>query len=939
MFGTGKGALAGAPHLNRVCRNALRMRAPLAVSAILLVMLAPAAHAHPFTEETWPNAENNGEEGTSQVWVIYSERVVLEFSSLKVYDDTGSQIDNRDTAYHTDENSLIVTTPPLKDGIYTVASKVLSAVDGHLVPYTFVFAVGGSSVDPALHGQERELVYLPEAAARFFGLVGQALLFGAAVGGIIIWRTQDMGPVRSRIGEVSRAHHGKFMLITGISLIMVLASTIMVLMVVTVRLGAFSADTLQTPFGMAWVARMAITAALLAVWFAMERGVNRPLYALLLALSAALLMTSALIGHGAATDMIAPVILDFAHVVVAAVWIGGLGYMYFVMRPALAVAGSGREGLLTVMVPRFSAIFVLGIGVVLITGPILMWFLESDVGAITGSLYGKLIMAKIALASAMIALGGYTQLATSKSVGKSDTRIFQKMQRLLGIEFGLGVALLLVVALLINSTLPAGEAGPAVEPGQEGFETARFAPNTKFEVAIEPYTTGLNGIYVRAAGLDGSPLAGQEGVRVKVSNPAKNIFPVSVDMEPVGQRGGVTEYGGEAVFGFAGTWVVEVESQQGEGGNESVILRLPVKPDTDSIRADITEYPLPEDAKPLHPVYADGTIWVSDPSAPRIWSFDPATEEFGSFAFEGGVSLFLDVDGEGNVWFTDAPGGRIGYLQPESGQFTMVEIPQLPPLDAESLMVSILADHDGRYVWVAVATKDAILRYDRDAETFEAYDLKAGSFPFALASGPDGNVWFSASGNGDIGYVRPDTGEVRTFAAPEPLESPEHLLFDGRGVLWISEHSGAGLAAFDVATERFFRAPLDVPDGLPYGASLDSYGNIWVAQHTADVIAMYDPDRESYRHFEIPTAGSFAQFTTADGDGNVWFVEQQGNKLARVVAAGIPSAEVPPRATEGSAVLYTEVASPLMAAGILAAALFFVKSVHDKRRAEEALLG
>ena len=49
-----------------------------------------------------------------------------------------------------DELSLIVTTPPLEDGVYTVSTKVLSKVDGHLVPGAFLFAVGDVVIDPSL---------------------------------------------------------------------------------------------------------------------------------------------------------------------------------------------------------------------------------------------------------------------------------------------------------------------------------------------------------------------------------------------------------------------------------------------------------------------------------------------------------------------------------------------------------------------------------------------------------------------------------------------------------------------------------------------------------------------------------------------------------------------------------------------------------------------
>ncbi|MXY61749.1 MAG: copper resistance protein CopD [Cenarchaeum sp. SB0665_bin_23] len=909
----------------------------LCIIPILLIITTPMVYAHPFTEESWPNADESAEVGTTQVWLRYSEEVVLDFSSLKVYDSQGAQIDNRDTAHYTNDRTLVVTTPPLTDGIYTVSSKVLSAVDGHLVPDTILFAVGSSTIDVGLLQQEeRELVYMPEAIVRFFGLAGQTILLGAIIGAALVWRTQDKRLIHDHLDLVNRIHHDKFMLIIGISLIAVLASTIMTLVVYTLRLGTFSGDTLLTSFGLTWVARMIVVGILLAAWFVMERRMNERWYAVMLALTMGLLWTSSMIGHGAATGQAAPLILDFIHGLVSAAWIGGLGYICFILYPALLHAKEmGREKMMSILVPRFSTIFVLGVGVVLITGPTLMWFFESDVGVITDSLYGKLIMAKIALASVMVGLGGYLQLTISNAVKRGRVQIFKKMRHTLRTEFALGIILLGVVAVLINGTLPSGEIDGDTTVASDGFRTVKFTENAKFEIELEPYTIGLNGIYVSTTNLDGSPVEGQSGIHIKVSNPEKNIFPFSMELEPTASA--ANEYSGEAVFGFAGTWVVEVESQREEGGNESVIMNLPIKPDMHGITATITEYDLPQSAKPLYPVYHNDHIWISDPSAPRLWSFDLANHEFESFTFDGGVSLFLDVDHNGNIWFTDAPGGQIGYLQPTVGEFTLIPIPELGPVDLESVITAIRADHNGN-IWTAVTTKDAILYYNTQNETFQIFYLERGSFPFALSVGPRGNVWFTASGNGDIGYIQPESGEIKVFAAREPLANPEYLLFDQTGTLWISEHTGTGLVRFDEDTGAFTRVPLGVDGGLPYGTSLDVYGNIWVAQHTADVVVIYDIQAETYRHIPIPTNGSFTQFMTADNDQNIWFVEQQTNKLAKITTTTTPSTEIPPRIVKTPHLLYAEVASPLMAAGILASALFFVKSVQDKRRAEYTFL-
>jgi copper transport protein len=85
---------------------------------------------------------------------------------------------------------------------------------------------------------------------------------------------------------------------------------------------------------------------------------------------------------------------------------------------------------------------------------------------------------------------------------------------------------------------------------------------------------------------------------------------------------------------------------------------------------------------------------------------------------------------------------------------------------------------------------------------------------------------------------------------------------------------------------------------------------------------------------EIPvdTESSFIQFMTSDENDNVWFVEQQGNKIGTVKITEIPTSISQIQKSDGFQLKYTELVSPLIALGIIATSLFYVKSIQDKRR-------
>ncbi len=836
----------------------------------------------------------------------------------------------------------------MESGQYTVTSKVLSKVDGHLVDDAFIFGVGDVIIEKEDSKPKSiyEILFFPEAGARFPGLVGQTMVLGAIIASMLIWGTQNKSLIRKEIEKVEIFHHGKLMTLTGVGLMLVFASNIAMLAVQTLRLETSAFDAIQTTFGTSWLIRMILTIILLGIWFWMDRKkqISQKHHIPMLALSLALIGTSTMIGHGAASGEMAAVVLDYVHNLVAAIWIGGIIYFVFTLLPSLSKLDTiTREKMSLVMIPRFSIAFTIAIGIVIISGPTLMWLLESDVGVITESLYGKLIIAKIAIAAIMIGLGGYFQYKVQgkaeKSIGTKSLSVHNKLKRSLKVDAALGIILLGVVALLANGTLPAGEI-QKVE-AQEivyGFKTLEFSESAKYDIEITPFSSGTNTIFVKISDFENNPLPDAEEVKVKISNPQKNISPIEVDMTKIEQAEGLpAKFQGEMTFGFSGQWQTEVEIQRQENANESVVMNLLVKPRLTDLQAEVIEYELPESTKVLYPLF-DGknSIWLSDPSAPKLWQFSLDSQEFKKHSFDGAVTTFLTQDNDGKIWFNDPGRNQIGFIDPETENITTKSLPKVAPTMDTNTSTFILADYSGN-IWVPIINKDTILKYNPETDSFEEISLAKQSLPFTLAIDDEGKIWFTATGTGKIGFINPQNNEITEFSRDPPLQGPEALLFDKEGNLWIAEHTGVAVTKFNPILETFEQITVPDSEALPFGMTFDRYDNLWFAQHVTDNIAVYDPHNNNLIEVPIPTAGSFTQFMTSDDKDNVWFVEQQGNKLATVKITEIPVTAAQIQSSEKIEIQYTELASPLIAMGIVATSLFFVRSVKDKRRLNELI--
>lgn len=904
---------------------------------MIIVSSIPLAYAHPEIKSSDPGKSASVSAGIDQIVIQYSEAIEIEFSAIKVFDSNGNQIDNKDTEYIGNESTLSVTTPPLKDGLYTVTSKVLSKVDGHLVDRAFVFGVGDVAVPPPELQDITESTYFPEAGARFPGIVGQVVVLGSVISSVVIWGAmRKKNIIKESLPELQKFYQAKFSSIIGIGLFLVFASNILMLVVQTLRLQTSASAALQTSFGSIWIIRMAITVILLAVWFLIENksNVSNRKQILLLGLSLILISTTTIIGHGSASEQLSAIIIDYAHSLIASVWIGGVIFFGFILLPALSKLDGNKKEIITLLaIPRFSSVIVISLGVLVITGPILLWLLEDNVTLLSQSSYGFLIMAKIGVASIMAALGGYNQFRIQKSAErdvKSNTiNVHRKLGKSLKVEAVLGVILLGLVALLTNSSLPTSQAQQAQQITY-GLQTSGFSENARFDINIDPFTSGSNTMDVSVFDSDGKPLTDVDGWNVSISNPQRNIAPIDIPESKVSEN--KNEYQGNPTFGFSGNWNIDVEAKRKDHANESTRFSVAIKPHISELKMQINEYDIPATGAVLYPTY-DGkdTIWISDASQPRLWKFSIENKQFKSYMFEEGkTTVFLKLDSNGLVWFTDTPDSKIGYFDPTTEKFQTISLP------TKSIPISLETDLDGN-VWIALVDQNMLLKYDPTTGQFEEHMIPTDlSGPAALARDAGGKIWFAEAQGGKIGVIEPQSGKISEYAPDGLLGEPFALFIDSEQNVWISEHVGLSITKFNPLLETFEKIPVVDPHAAPFGMTSDKFGNIWLAQHTVDKLGVYDPTRNEFLEISIPTKTSFTQFMTSDKDGNVWFVEQRGNKLGNVVISEVSSQRIIQEQPTMN-LRYSEIAAPLMTVGIIATSLFFVKSVRDKRRLDSLI--
>src|SRR5262249_16437610 len=106
-----------------------------------LVGLSGGARAHPFPDTSVPGVGSTLRAAPAQVQITFTEDLEAAFSTLRVEDAQGTQVDRKDTGVGPNPKLMHTSLPPqLPPGAYQVIWRVLS-VDGHVTEGKYKFTI------------------------------------------------------------------------------------------------------------------------------------------------------------------------------------------------------------------------------------------------------------------------------------------------------------------------------------------------------------------------------------------------------------------------------------------------------------------------------------------------------------------------------------------------------------------------------------------------------------------------------------------------------------------------------------------------------------------------------------------------------------------------------------------------------------------------------
>ena len=549
----------------------------IVVALLLVLVSSKAALAHAQLDRADPPADTPLDQSPPRVQVWFTEPIEPNFSEIQVLDANGQRVDKGDSALAPgNPQSMTVSLPPLEKGVYTVAWKNLSTVDGHVVRGTYSLLIGvdaSAAPPPAVEAPDTAGIAPLDAPIRWLGYLGAATLVGA----LLLLQLVLLPAARSlRLASTVTTQTAlplRRLLWAAWAALLVGSLAGLLLQAANASggglaggLAALGPLLTATRAGALGLVRLGLLLALAVGLWLFPR--QRRLLGVLVLLTSGVMATSSLNSHSGALGAQAAqaMAIDWLHFMGVSVWVGGLvGLAALLPRLLAALPVGQRWPFLARLIRRFSGLAVASVAVLGVTGAYLAWQHVGSLDALTQTLYGRSLAAKLALFGGLLLLGAFNLLVVSPRLDKlTATRgealptaavaaLGRRFSRAVRLETLLAALALLAAGAMASLTpaRPMYERLLATRP----LEMTTALPDLRLTLTVSPARPGVNTFTVTLRDGRGRPIDDAERVDLRFTYLGEDLGTIVQVAQPQG-NGQYTVRGGWV--GVEGRWQTEM---------------------------------------------------------------------------------------------------------------------------------------------------------------------------------------------------------------------------------------------------------------------------------------------------------------------------------------------------------------------------------------------
>jgi streptogramin lyase len=246
-----------------------------------------------------------------------------------------------------------------------------------------------------------------------------------------------------------------------------------------------------------------------------------------------------------------------------------------------------------------------------------------------------------------------------------------------------------------------------------------------------------------------------------------------------------------------------------------------------------------------------GDVWFTEPTTDHIGELIPSTNIWHQWPLPKGTMPYdLLFDKNGNLWFTEFGSSAIGFFNPRTQLYVQTLLPT-----ANSNPYGITMDIHGN-IWFTENALNVEKIGTFTPTTTGKIQITEYVVPFKqphlITSDKNGNIWFSGAFEGTIGKFDPATGVTQTYLVSLFCKQittgicETHIsgiVIDPHGNVWFTDSLGGRVGYLVPSSGQVFEAILSKHDAHPHdGLAIDNYGTIWFTEEFNFQLDMWPAD-------------------------------------------------------------------------------------------------
>ena len=465
-----------------------RIFAALLFTAVLVTAITASASAHAYLIRSDPADGAVLAEPPTDVNLWFDEPIVPSFSIIQVFDINNQPVEVNNIRINPDDSHNLAFSFPneLSPGVYSILWETISDADGHYSRGLLIFGVGENVDLNAASVVENETPppKMTEIGLRWLNFALLAALAGALMMAHLVIRPSlaptklqpTLQSVQRRLVNVA-ALAAILSFIAGIGMLGWQVAQLMSTLPEGVSPIEVSWQIIsRTSWGLFWVARQVLlfllSFSLMTLRpFSLVNMLSRirVAWGIAFVLLAALFVTQSSMGHAAAVapNTVLSVAVDALHLAAATIWVGGLLTLAIAILPLLSQQKQAATALIKAGWMPFGAIAALAVGILFATGMYSAGRQVASVDAMLTTLYGQTLLGKIGIVLLVGAVGLANSMLLHPQVAAQIRRVLRRpadwqplsigqMPRLIFLEIGFGMAVLLLTGLITSAPAPRG---------------------------------------------------------------------------------------------------------------------------------------------------------------------------------------------------------------------------------------------------------------------------------------------------------------------------------------------------------------------------------------------------------------------------------------------------------------------------------------------------